>query len=126
MDRANSQVISLRSLSYAAGFGPDVDSAGNLQAHADPLGRICKKIAPDGSTTDTEYEGSSTTVTVRGIGTATGLLDATTAYRSDELGRLVSVDSPGTAADARYTYDEEDHLTLVELLDPSPNAGLLT
>lgn len=96
--------------------------------HPDPLGRIHGVTLPDDPTpdtptTETTYDGDTTTVTVRDIrGWANGAsanLTSTTIYTNDALGRLVSVNSPGSGADATYAYDELDKLTEARLTDPA-------
>ena len=81
----------------------------------DPLGRPSRVTRPDGSTIRTTYDGLAKTVTVGGIQGSTGPISAATTYVNDELGRLVSVDSPSPGADASYVYDEQDNLTEVRL-----------
>ncbi len=101
---------------------------GTVANHPDPLGRIHGVTTPDDltpstPTTETTYSGNVTTVTVRDVrgwvnGSDTNLT-STTVYTKDALGRLVSVDSPGSGADAQYIYDEADNLTEVRLTDPA-------
>jgi len=101
--------------------------------HPDPLGRIHGVTTPDDltpltPTTETTYDGNSTTVTVRDIqGWASDIgvpISSSTTYTKDALGRLVSVDSPGNGADAIYSYDESDNLTEVRLNDPATPAHI--
>ena len=76
-----------------------------VSKHADPLGRIHGVTTPDHPTpetptVETSYDGSTSTVTVRGINgwspsAGVGVdVTSTTVYTKDALGRLVSVDSP--------------------------------
>ncbi|MCP3998831.1 MAG: hypothetical protein GY722_27730, partial [bacterium] len=90
----------------------------------DPLGRVSKVTRPDGGTTTTSYEGLASRVTVYGIEGNTGVIDAETTYVNDDLGRLVTVDSPDSGADAVYLYDERDNLVEVQLSDPDAGTGI--
>ena len=98
----------------------DPQNPGNF--FRDPLGRVSKVTLPDGSTTETTYDGNDRTVTVRDVAGSNGAFDASTTFRSDSLGRLVSVDSAGLGADAFYEYDEFDQLRQVKLVDPLDNS----
>ncbi len=97
---------------------PNATEPGEPDRFRDPLGRVTKVVRPDGSVTETEYEGLTTIVTAHGIEGVDGPLDSTTRYRNDTFGRLVEVDSPGDGADAAYRYDESDRLLKVSLRDP--------
>ena len=96
---------------------------GEPNTWTDPDGRVSKVTLPDGSLTETRYEGLATVVTTFGIQGSQGPMNATTRYRSDDFGRLVSVDAPGTGADAEYSYDEQNNLTRVDLT--SPGSGIV-
>jgi len=108
---------------YGLFDNPNAGEPGEVDTFVDPLGRIAMVIRPDGSITQTEYEGLSTRVTTYGIGGPSGPINATTTYLNDSFGRLIAVDSPGDGADAAYSYDELDNLTTVELIDPDPPEG---
>jgi len=96
---------------------PNAGAAGEPAFLTDPLGRVSRVTRPDGSYTDTAYDGLLTRVTSHGIEGSTGPIASVTEYLNDSKGRLVSVDSPYPGADASYTYDEKDRLTRVELTD---------
>ncbi|HYV85095.1 MAG TPA: RHS repeat-associated core domain-containing protein [Patescibacteria group bacterium] len=92
----------------------------------DPFGRVRREVPPQvdagegDHSTLTTYFGNSSQVTVNGLkGPQEVTLASTTTYFKDVLGRLVSVDAPGSAADATYTYDALDRLLTVDLTDPS-------
>jgi RHS repeat-associated protein len=99
---------------------------GTTYSAFDPFGRPQSIVAADGATTAISYADgtvpSSDTlkrVTVNNLngtcGTScTGGTAATTAYRYDVLGRLVSVTEPNGVDVTSYTYDVNDKVTSVQ------------
>ena len=112
---------------YGTLSNPNAGLPGERDRFTDPLGRIAEVTRPDGSVTETRYDGLATTVITRGINGLAGVLDSATTYINDVFGRLIGVDSPetypgpvpGDGADAVYTYDERDDLVQVDLTDPT-------
>lgn len=90
----------------------------------DPLGRLQRTLAADGSRSVMGYSALDSTVTAFNINgvpppdpnaPSTGT-SATTGYQRDSFGRLIYVDAP-EGADARYTYSAVGDLLRVELLE---------
>lgn len=94
----------------------------------DPFGRPQTVVGADGATTAISYTDGNALisdtlkrVTVNNVNgtcvtSCAGGTPATTAYRYDVLGRLVSVTEPNNVDVTNYTYDVNDKLTLVQQL----------
>lgn len=91
---------------------PDGLCGGYFNGTPDPLGRVRRVIKPDGSYTDTTYDGFDYTVTLHGI---EGTGDSSSTYQMDAFGRLIHVDAPIVGTDADYFYDSQDRLINVDL-----------
>jgi RHS repeat-associated protein len=99
---------------------------GTTYAGFDPFGRPQTVIAADGATTSVSYADGSVPfsdtqkiVTVNnlngtcGVGSCSGGSSASTTYRYDVFGRLISVREPNGVDVTTYSYDVNDKLTTV-------------
>ncbi len=98
---------------YGTFSNPNAGEQDEPATFRDPLGRVTKVVQPDGSITETDYDGLVTTVTMHGVEGLEGPISSTTVYRNDPFGRLAEVDSPDDGADAIYEYDDSDRLIQV-------------
>lgn len=113
LDRPKSQTQpdgSTLTWSYSGNVVTSTDEAGHSwQRTSDAFGRLTKVIEPNGVETDYSYNGLTSTVSQKGVGSETARPDRV--FTKDSLGRTISVNAPENGT-TTYGYDGNGNLTL--------------